>query len=110
MSTISDFRRGQIVGTRLAGASVIETSQHLGASKGTVFSHDSNGTARDHCHINSPEIPQENDCFSKAVILVHSQAAIQAVVMKHDTDTKIISEIRQTLNFLYEYKKTDLVK
>ncbi|GFT98794.1 transposable element Tcb1 transposase [Trichonephila clavipes] len=36
MSNFSDFQRGQIAGARLAGASVTETSQLLGASKVTV--------------------------------------------------------------------------
>ena len=40
------------------------------------------------------------NCFSKAIILVNSKAAIQVVVANHDTETQIISEIRQILNFL----------
>ncbi|GFS97720.1 hypothetical protein TNCV_2558751 [Trichonephila clavipes] len=36
MSYLSDFQRCQIIGDRLAGVSVSETSQFLGASRSTV--------------------------------------------------------------------------
>ncbi|CAL1270850.1 unnamed protein product [Larinioides sclopetarius] len=36
MSDLSNFQSGQIVAARLAGANVTETSQLLGASRGTA--------------------------------------------------------------------------
>ena len=36
MPDLSDFQRGQIVGARMAVASVTETAQMLGMSRGTV--------------------------------------------------------------------------
>ncbi|GFV73629.1 hypothetical protein TNCV_1270091 [Trichonephila clavipes] len=44
------------------------------------------------------------DCFSKTVILVDFKATIQEVVIKHDVDIHIISEIRQT-HFYYKHNK-----
>ena len=39
MADLSGFQRGQIVGARVAGASVTETSRMLGVSRGTVSIH-----------------------------------------------------------------------
>ena len=36
MSNLTDFQRGRIVGARLVGATVTETSQLLGVSRGTL--------------------------------------------------------------------------
>jgi hypothetical protein len=36
MEDLSDFKKGQIVGVRLAGASVIKTATLLGVSRATV--------------------------------------------------------------------------
>nr|XP_015912089.1 uncharacterized protein LOC107442917 [Parasteatoda tepidariorum] len=43
--------------------------------------------------------------FTKAVILVDSKAAIQAVAINHDSDTQTISEIRDNLIFLENASK-----
>ena len=37
MRDLSDLQRGKIVGARMAGATVTETAQSLGISRGTVF-------------------------------------------------------------------------
>ena len=37
MGDVSDFQRGQIVGARMAGATVTEIAQLLGIPRGTVF-------------------------------------------------------------------------
>ncbi|XP_076062505.1 uncharacterized protein LOC143037830 [Oratosquilla oratoria] len=36
MADLSDFKRGQIVGARMVGASIMKTAELLGVSKGTV--------------------------------------------------------------------------
>ncbi|MBJ5510258.1 helix-turn-helix domain-containing protein [Salmonella enterica subsp. enterica serovar Meleagridis] len=56
MSDLSEFRRGQIVGARLVGASVTTVAQVLGVSRGTVSKvlteynvHGTTSSARHNC-------------------------------------------------------------
>nr|XP_042909483.1 uncharacterized protein LOC122271624 [Parasteatoda tepidariorum] len=48
--------------------------------------------------------------FTKAVTLVDSKAAIQAVAINHDSDTQTVSEIRDNLIFLENADKTIMIQ
>ena len=64
MTDFSDFKRGQIVGARMAGASVTETAELFGVSRSTV-SRLKSAFEQEEKHL---QIPEERQCILKGTV------------------------------------------